>query len=470
MYTAGSRNDGGAGHIGSPTLPVSRPLCIPVRFQPLGGTTPGPRWVGGTGALAAAASALPSPLDDDDDGRDDGRGMAVAARYGMTEACAPDAGNANVPPPTPAPVDGALTTPSAQTQRPWLWPIIGALVLVLVLCGGGAAWIVWQKRQRAQASAVALAPADARASDAVPNGGVTSNGIATSSLLSSSSLTTMPASPLLQSPVYTDRNEAFVAQPLSLPFGPVSQAGLASSASWASTNTAGATTQWPQPSGQPAMSVLVGSPRQQQHQQQQSHHGSHTMVKANGQGQARGTYVMVERPPLRMRNVTAATRRANAYSDDEEDEDDNRRDGGNKNGHKNDRQSTRTQSRSASRGDLWTRRAPPQFRQMPMSPQESHYGENPAALPRRDADGYGNGRVQPQRHSHPAELIDKSDHVGGGDGDDEDSLIGGVADYWADAERARQTYFASPQERAAHAMNLGPHAYSPDGTPMPLRS
>ena len=72
---------------------------------------------------------------------------------------------------------------------------------------------------------------------------------------------------------------------------------------------------------------------------------------------------------------------------------------------------------------------------------------------------------------HSGSRVGAGDNRGGeasGD-DDDDSLGDGVADYWADADRARQIYFASPEERAAQVVRLGPQAYSPDGTPMPAR-
>nr|UMO79570.1 hypothetical protein [Pandoravirus aubagnensis] len=481
MYATGSissSGNDGVGHIGSPTLPASRPLCIPVRFQPLGGTSSSARWMGGTGALAAAASTLPLPLDDSgSSGGDDNYSPPIGMRYETDGMCAADVDVATGLSAMPSSVDTASTTMSAPTARPWLWPVVGALLLVLVLCGGGAAWMVWQKRQRARSSGDAPVTGDASRGVAAPGVAGASSGLAT---------VAAPMSPLPQAPVYFAQDGTLAAQPPSMPLDPPAQTGATLPTSW--TRTAAAAGHWTQPLAQPAMSVGVGSPAQQQHHQQQ--YRDQAIATVPGQGQARGTYVMVERPPLRMRNVTSATRRAAVYSDDDDDDDDY---GGDDNvvegnSHSSGRQNARrvsTQSRGVSRSDSWTRRAPPP-RQMAASPQESHYGEDAMVRPEllrhsawsrgADVDARPKGRdmddninaggdtMQLRQHPRPARPANDN-----GDDDDNDSLIDGVADYWADAERARQTYFASPQERAAHAMSLGPRAYSPDGTPMPLR-
>lgn len=449
MYATGSHGDGGVSHIGSSTLPASRPLCIPVRFQPLGCVPSSARWMGGTGALAAAASALPSPLDDD---TGDASGTPMASvRYEMGDACVADAEASGGPPSAPPPADAASTTSPSPAHRTWLWPVIGALVLVLVLFGGGAAWMAWQKRQRAQTVGGALVAASTRTGDALP-------GAVDAPLGTVPPPSVAPMSPLPQASVYSAQDQSFVGQPLSVPLDPSIHTGAAQPAPWAP--AAGAAAQWSQPLAQPA--IFMGSPTQQyqqpQQQQQQRYRG-HTVAPAVGQGQARGTYVMVERPPLRMRNVTAATRRAATYSDDEDDDEDGGRDNSDRGNDRHNARRASAQSRGVSRSDSWTRRAPSHARQMVASPQESHYGENPTAHSRGDVDG---DAMRPHPAGPNGADNDRND-------DDDDSLVGGVADYWADAERARQTYFASPQERAAHAMSLGPRAYSPDGTPMPLR-
>lgn len=477
MGSSGGNSNDGIGHIGSPTLPASRPLCIPVRFQPLGSMSSGARWMEGTGALAAAASTLPLPLDDSgSSGGDDNYNLSMGARHETDGICAADIDVAAGSPVVSSCADAALTAASAPTARPWVWAVVGALLLVLVLCGGGAAWLAWQKRQRARSAGDALATGDARANVAVPSVAGASSGFAP---------TVAPMSPLPQAPAYLVQDGPLTAQPLSMPLDPAVQTGTALPAPWP--HAAAMAGHWTQPLPQPATPGFARSPAQKQQQHQDR---DQTIATVARQGQARGAYVMVERPPLRMRNVTALSRRTAAYSDDDDDYDVDD-DGGNNNvdegeSHTNSRHNARrvlTQSKGASHSDSWTRRAPPP-RQMTASPQESHYDEDAMARSRllrrstwtrgadddvrpqgrgMDSNGAGGDTMQLRQHLRPARPSDDN-----GD-DDNDSLIDGVADYWADAERARQTYFASPQERAAHAMSLGPRAYSPDGTPMPLR-
>nr|UDO47729.1 DNA translocase ftsk domain [Pandoravirus massiliensis] len=448
MYATAINGDG-AGHIGSATLPASRPLCIPVRFQPLGGApSASARWMGGTGALAAAASTLPLPLDDNDDCK-----PSHSVRYSGNkgDASLQCAGAESAPSVTMTPLgdsDPCTTTTATATlaSKSWLWPVVGALVLLLVLLGGGAAWVAWQKRQRA--CALGGAPEAASAD----KGSDTLQAIADVP----AGTGPVPMSPLPQAPLYpTTSSSVLAAQPLSVPVDPTARPGALPP------------THWTHSLAQPVAPAFVGSPAQRPQYADQA--------ATAGQGQARGTYVMVERPPLRIRNATAAARHNNDSGDDDDDEEYNTNKGSDH--HQNGR-SVAAQSRGVNRNDSWTRRAPPP-RQIPASPQESHYGETPAprvepSHPSAWARGVGSdthGRgLAGARAGDVAQGRQHQRHLEHGDSHgDDDSLIDGIADYWADAERARQTYFASPQERAAHAMRLGPHAYSPDGTPMPLR-
>jgi hypothetical protein len=85
------------------------------------------------------------------------------------------------------------------------------------------------------------------------------------------------------------------------------------------------------------------------------------------------------------------------------------------------------------------------------------------------APGYGSAPYLAPSNSH--QRVNDRDDLHVRHASEHDDSLGDMSDdYWANAERARQTYFASPQERAAQVMRLGPRAYSPDGTPMPVRS
>ncbi|AGO83935.1 hypothetical protein psal_cds_317 [Pandoravirus salinus] len=442
------------GDIGSSSLPAMRPLCIPVRFQPLGGATPS-RWMG-TGALAAAASALPPPLPACDEGSDPfDRTTLSAGGSGSTWACAPLDDACGLEPPTAATTSGEsgqVAGSSRLADRPWLWPLVVALVLALVILGGGAAWATWQKHRRRQA---ATASADtALPHQAAPN---------------ALPLSPAPAMPMVQTRAAPPTSPLFHS-----PYPYDAMAPLSYGA-------------------QPATSVAAVAPEPHQAplsptQQQQLQAPASPLAQVPQQQptaqvtQARGTYVMVERPPLRMRNVAVASRRHDDSDNDDDDDDDS--DGqGRGLGESGRRAPVRSVASGPRGGDAWVQRT---FARRPVaSPQESHRDvvhpiiRQPPAPTQRDGLGSAMGNARGQIHgtttARSARPPGEPLHQGHGNGHvhslaDDDSLGEGVDDYWANAERARQSYFASPEERAAQVMRLGAQAYSPDGTPMPARS
>ncbi|AGO82392.1 hypothetical protein pdul_cds_365 [Pandoravirus dulcis] len=456
--------------IGSSSLPATRPLCIPVRFQPLGGATAS-RWMG-TGALAAAASTLPPPLPACDERNSTGgdpfdMGGQVPPSSGGVWACAPADGACGTEPMTTAaaPYDGSVQVAGSSrlTDRPWLWPLVVALVLALAVLGGGAAWATWQRHRRqrlitaAPAAPVPSQP-DAIASPLSPVLGMPAG----------SAAPVPPLSPLFQA---TDPYSAATPVFYGAHSAPLMTVPEPHQASYAHTQ------QQPAP-----MSPLAQPPQQQQQpphaqQQQQPPHA----VAQTTQPQARGTYMMVERPPLRMRNVAAASRR-HGDSDDDDDQSHDAVESG--------RRAPARPVASGPRvggggggGDPWSQRA---FSRRPMaSPQESHLEAVRPVVARQPPHRLGCNQAFPVGNDvvgrpHEADMTGRphsGSRVGAGDNrggeasgdDDDDSLGDGVADYWADADRARQIYFASPEERAAQVVRLGPQAYSPDGTPMPAR-
>ncbi|QBZ80904.1 hypothetical protein pclt_cds_306 [Pandoravirus celtis] len=442
--------------IGSSSLPAMRPLCIPVRFQPLGGTTTS-RWMG-TGALAAAASTLPPPLPAYDEGNDPFD--AGTPTPGSAWACAP-LDNVCAPEPAATTMSSDLLTQTAGSSRladrPWLWPLVVALVLALVLLGGGAAWTTWQRHRRRQAVA-----ASGTAVPPQPDPNALSPA---ATMPTVSTRFAPPMSPLFQTSGPYDATApapygaplvapaAVAMEPYRVPQSPVQQP--------------------PQAPASPLVHALQQQPQPQPQPIAQA-------------AQARGTYVMVERPPLRMRNVAVASRRrGDSDEDDDYDDDDNDSNNRGRDVVESGRRAPVRPVASGPRGggDAWTQRT---FSRRPVaSPQESHLDvarpiirQPPAPSAQRDGHGFplGNGAGQVHGTAMAARPHLGPLHPGnvgnGADGDslaDDDSLGDGVADYWANAERARQTYFASPEERAAQVMRLGPQAYSPDGTPMPAR-
>lgn len=469
LANSGGNNIDGS-DIGSSSLPATRPLCIPVRFQPLGGATAS-RWMG-TGALAAAASTLPPPLPACDERNSAGGDpFDVGAQFtppGASNvwACAPaDAARSAEPSTTvAAPCDGSaqIAGSSRLTDKPWLWPFVVVLVLALAILGGGAAWATWQRHRRQRQIAAATVPSqpDAIVLPLSPVLGVPAGSAA-------------PAPPLTPLAQATDPYSA--ATPV--PYGAHPMPSMTASEPHQVSRA-----QAQQQQQQPPMSPLVQAPRQQPphapQQQQQPQQPPHAIAQA-AQPQARGTYMMVERPPLRMRNVAAASRRHG----DSDDDDDQGRDTA-----ESERRAPARSVASGPRvgsggGDAWSQR--PFSRRAATSPQESHLDAARPAVARQPLHRPGGDQAFPmadgvvgrphEAHGRPysGSRISVGNNRGGdasgGVDDDDDSLGDGVADYWADADRARQIYFASPEERAAQVVRLGPQAYSPDGTPMPAR-
>ncbi|AJF98138.1 hypothetical protein TW95_gp1404 [Pandoravirus inopinatum] len=448
--------------IGSSSLPAMRPLCIPVRFQPLGGTTTS-RWMG-TGALAAAASTLPPPLPSYDEGSDPFDGGILSSGAGSAWACTPVDNVCAPEPATIAMTNDGSTQASGSTRladKPWLWPLVVALVLALVLLGGGAAWTTWQRHRRRQATA---ASSTVMPPQPDPNA------------LSLSPVATMPTVPTRLAPPMSSLFQASGPYDAAAPV-PYGAPLVAPAAAAMEPYRVPQSPVQQQP--QAPMSPLVQAPQQQQRQQQPQ---QQPIAQA---AQARGTYVMVERPALRMRNVAVASRRrGDSDEDDDYDDDDNNNNRGRDVIESGRRAPVRPVASGPRGGDAWTQRT---FSRRPVaSPQESQLDiarpviRQPTAPPsQRDGHGFPMGNGTGQVHGttmatrpHLGPLL--PGNVGdGADGDslaDDDSLGDGIADYWANAERARQTYFASPEERAAQVMRLGPQAYSPDGTPMPARA
>nr|UMO78879.1 hypothetical protein [Pandoravirus belohorizontensis] len=465
--SSGDNNNNTKGNdIGSSSLPATRPLCIPVRFQPLGGGTAS-RWMG-TGALAAAASTLPPPLPACDERNSAGgdpfdMGAQVPQPAGNVWACAPADDACGTESTTAvAPYDGSaqVARPSRPTDRPWLWPLVVALMLVLAVLGGGAAWATWQRHRRQRQIVAAPAAPVSSQSDAIA--------LPLSPVLGMPAQPTAPAPPL--SPLFQAADPYSAATPASYGAHPVSPMTVPESYQMSRAHTQ----QQQQQQRQPPLSPLVQAPRQQPPHPQQPH-----AVAQAAQPQARGTYMMVERPPLRMRNVATASRR-HGDSDDDDDQ-----------SHDDAESERRAPARSVASGprgagsDAWSQRA---FSRRPaMSPQESHLDPVRPLVAHQPLRRPGGGQAFPMGNGvggrpyeadatgriHSGHRVSVGNTRGGdasgGVDDDDDSLGDGVADYWADADRARQIYFASPEERAAQVVRLGPQAYSPDGTPMPAR-
>ncbi|BCU03621.1 hypothetical protein [Pandoravirus japonicus] len=455
--------------IGSSSLPATRPLCIPVRFQPLGGTSAS-RWMG-TGALAAAASTLPPPLPACDERNSAGgdpfdTGAQVPPPAGNVWACAPADGACGTESTTMtaaavAPYDGSVQAAGSSrlTDRPWLWPLVVALVLALAILGGGAAWATWQRHRRQRQTVAASAAPASPHPDAIALPSSPALGIPAGSAV--------PAPPF--SPLFQAADPYSAATPVSYVARPMPPATVPEPHQVPLAHTQ-------QQQQQAPMSPFAQAPQRQQPP-------PHAVAHA-AQPQARGTYMMVERPPLRMRNVATASRR---HGDSDDDDDQSHDDDDAERGRRAPARPVASGPRGGGGSDAWSQRA---FARRPaMSPQESHLdpvrplvAHQPPRRPGGDqAFPMGGGGVVGRPHeADVTERIHSGHRVGAGnnrgdeasggaDDDGDDSLGDGVADYWADADRARQIYFASPEERAAQVVRLGSQAYSPDGTPMPVR-
>jgi hypothetical protein len=457
----------GDGDIGAASLPATRPLCIPVRFQP---TSMGARWAG-TGALATAAATLPPPL--------------AAADLLPSPSSALSASASDVRPPAGGATDSFPNDPCATAgaagahggggagsggcwgdARSWVWAAVAVAVLVAVVAG--AAWgLVRHRRRRARPAVDAgyTAPAQTQ----------TTAGAIGSPIPSAAVVDLRP--PHLPLPLPLQQRQPYpgdeYARPtlgeqpyagagaLAVPLHPLSphavvqapsliarQETVASNAvvpqSPIAVDARGeAATVW-----SPERTVGLGAP------------GAWVAT----QQQARGTYLVVERPPSAPRegrvgpardttdvsSPVMMLRRAPATAMPDEN------DGGERN-------------------RAWPHHAqpqPPADSRRPRGAGAAYLMADMRGSPVMGAPGSPTmARAPPMRRPRPpaspdwyghsdegSQSGDEGAHYGDNDDDD--------GDYWGPAERARRTYFASPEERAAQVMRLGPRAYSPDGTPM----
>lgn len=441
--------------VSSPLGAAARTLCIPVRFHPppssalkrsvafdsAAAAPPlrAPQAALPNGNDAAAAASLPQPRPS----APASSSSWLSSLDGVPDAASHTAAQQPAAPPYVSDCDGESVPPnaplgSALTQH--AWPIAVALLVVLLLVLAGAAgWVIW-KRRRSGVNAATTGGAAQPPSQPV----------------------NAPASPLIMAP--PPQSPPLALRDMRVPVGsPVAV----------------------------AMSPLVGSPvvpatvaparvvipqerqpllgRQQPTASPQPR-GAHFAVKVPHAQTGATAHALPTPSPrtaayrssgVRDANVARLTGADDSAAGDESDESD-----GN-----DDRMVATRPIRMRTR--QWSQR--PQawmaHAQQPPPPQRGPFPvpqRSPIESPAWHGADAAASILHPQQHQPPlVGTFGAAPDANSGDYDDDSGNNSDGDDHWVKAEQARRAYFASPQERAAQAMRLGPRAYSPDGTPMP---